>query len=110
LYELEAQAMRTLLIVVVLVASACVVRVAEPGVPVGAEIVTLAPPAEQLEVVGLAPSPNHLWIRGHWAWHGRWVWEPGFWEVMRPGHRWLEGHWVAHRHGWAWVPGRWVRL
>lgn len=95
---------------VLLGSSACVVRVAEPGFPPGAEVVAVAPPPEQLEVVAAAPSPNHLWIRGHWAWRGRWAWEPGSWELVRPGHRWVQGHWVAHRHGWVWVAGHWTRL
>ena len=93
----------------VLSTSACVVRAypAYPGVPVNAEIITEAPPAARMEVVGVAPSPNHLWINGHWAWRGRWVWEPGFWEVRRPGAVWIEGHWVRHRHGWVWIGGHW---
>jgi hypothetical protein len=103
--------MRPLLLALALVlaASACVVRVAEPFVPAGAEVVAVAPPAERLEVVTAGPSPAHLWVRGHWAWRGGWVWDPGFWELRRPGHRWVDGHWMMHRHGWAWVPGRWAR-
>jgi len=102
--------MRLPLLAVLLLSSACVVRVVEPVVPLGAEIVTVAPPGDQLEIVTVAPGPNHVWIKGHWAWRGRWVWEAGFWEVVRPGHRWVDGHWTAHRHGWAWVPGHWHRL
>jgi hypothetical protein len=75
----------------------CVVRVREPLQPA--------------EVVAVAPSPNHLGIRGYWARSGRaWVWVPGRWEVRRPGHDWVEGHWARRAHGWVWVPGHWRRL
>lgn len=99
----------SLVVAVLLLSSACVVRVVEPAIPVGAEVVAVAPPPEQVEIVGVAPGPNLIWIRGHWAWRGRWVWEPGFWERVRPGHRWVEGHWSAHRHGWVWIEGHWAR-
>jgi hypothetical protein len=94
---------------VMLSTSACVVR-AYPGVPANAEIVVAAPPPPQVEAVSVAPSANHVWIRGHWAWRGAWVWEPGYWELVRPGHVWVEGHWMRHRHGWVWVGGRWNRV
>jgi len=101
---------RTLLLALSLVTlstSACVVRAA---VPENAEIVVASPPPLRVEGVSVAPSPNHLWIRGHWAWRGAWVWEPGYWELGRPGHVWVEGHWLRHRHGWVWVGGRWNRV
>ena len=25
------------------------------------------------------PYPYAIWVRGHWAWRGRWVWMPGHW-------------------------------
>ncbi len=97
----------TLLAVCCFGASACVVRAREPVLE--GEVVMAAPPAEQVEVVTVAPSPNHVWIKGHWGWRGRWVWEPGYWEVIRPGHRWVDGHWRLHRGGYLWVPGHWAR-
>jgi hypothetical protein len=86
--------------------SACVVRVREPG---AYEYVQVAPPAPQVEVMGVAPGPNHFWVAGHWYWAGgRYAWRPGYWEARRPGHEWVMGHW-DHRpgHGHYWVEGRW---
>lgn len=98
-----------LVLVLALLGSACVVRVHEPAIPVGAEIVTVAPPPPQVEVVTVAPGPGQVWIRGHWAWRGAWVWVPGSWELVRPGHHWVDGHWRPHRHGWVWIEGHWAR-
>ena len=101
--------MRKLILVTLLSLSACVVR-ARPVEYTDAEIVTVAPPAERVEIITPAPSPNHVWIRGHWGWQGgRHIWVGGFWELRRPGQVWVDGHWVAHRHGWVWVGGRWAR-
>ena len=55
--------------------------------------------------LGRRRAATWIWL----AWRGRWVWEPGFWERVRPGHRWVEGHWAAHRHGWVWIEGHWAR-
>jgi hypothetical protein len=38
------------------------------------------PPPPQAEVVGVAPYPAAVWVRGHWGWrHGGYVWIPGHW-------------------------------
>jgi hypothetical protein len=87
-----------------LASSACVVRVAPPG---GEVSVQQAPPAEQVEIIGVAPSPNHFWVKGHWVWRGAWVWQPGRWELVRHGHVWTHGEWVRRGHHWVWVEGAW---
>src|SRR5262249_24409561 len=50
---------------------------------------TEAPPTIEREVIVFEkrPSPAHVWIHGHWAWHGRWVWVPGHWHEARAGFR-----------------------
>jgi WXXGXW repeat (2 copies) len=55
------------------------------------------------------PSPNHVWIGGHYRYEGRhYVWEPGHWEAgPRSGAVWVSGHWRHSRHGWYWVDGHW---
>jgi hypothetical protein len=58
--------------------------------------VTIAPPRPRVEVRPVAPSPDHMWIDGHWAWRGR-------------RHVWVGGHWMTPPStGYAWVPARWV--
>ena len=71
--------------------------------------VTAPPPPPQVEVVGVAPSPKHIWVAGYHRWDGRaYVWVPGHW-VVRPRGRaaWVPGHWVQHKRGWYWVAGHW---
>ena len=89
--------------------SGCVIRVRAPLEPAEV-VVNEAPPPERVEVVTVAPSPNHIWVRGYWSWSGRgWVWVPGRWEHRRAGHEWTPGHWQRRAHGWVWVPGHWRR-
>ena len=66
------------------------------------------PPAPQVEVIGVAPGPDYVWVGGAWAWHGRWVWAPGRWAIGPHPHAiWVGGHWIHRRHGWVWVRGYW---
>ncbi|WP_243360087.1 hypothetical protein [Fundidesulfovibrio terrae] len=90
--------------------SGCAVRVA-PAPPPAERIVIQAPPppAPREEViVETAPSPRHVWVPGHWVWHGEWIWEPGHWRVKpHPHAAWVPGHWERHGGGWVWISGYW---
>ena len=49
--------------------------------------ITVAPPAPQVEVVPMAPSPRHVWIPGHWQWRPpmhRHVWVPATLRFVPP--------------------------
>ncbi|MGI8966392.1 MAG: hypothetical protein ACR2H1_09955, partial [Limisphaerales bacterium] len=90
----------------------CVERrvvVREPAVVREEVVVTEEPPAPQVEVVGVAPSPNHVWIGGYWVRSGnRWTWRKGHWE-LRP-HRfatYVPGGWHRSHGGWVWRTGHW---
>jgi hypothetical protein len=88
----------------------CVVeeRPARPVVVRESYVVREAPPPPREEVIGVAPSPMHVWVPGYWAWHDRWVWVAGHWTV--PPHRgavWVPGHWEQRGRGWVWVSGHW---
>ena len=39
------------------------------------------PPPARVEVVGVAPYPGAVWIRGYWVrgYRHRWVWVRGYW-------------------------------
>ena len=75
----------------------------------GEVVVRTAPPPEREEVVAVAPSPQHFWVRGHWAWNGGgYNWVPGHWEIRRPTAVWQPGRWRESGGGWVWVEGRWV--
>jgi len=68
----------------------------------------IEPPPMREEAILPAPSPGYVWIQGHWAWNGRWVWAPGYWVLPPHPHAyWVPGHWRRHPGGWAWVPGYW---
>jgi hypothetical protein len=77
------------------VLAGCIVAPARPGYYSG-ELVTVAPPPAQEEVIGVAPAPGYFWIGGYWGWSGG-------------RHEWVRGHWEAPRAGYAWVPHRWER-
>jgi hypothetical protein len=83
---------------------ACVV-----GPPPGTVYASYAPPAAEIEVAGVAPGPDFVWIAGHHTWSGTaYVWSPGRYE-RRPhaNARWVGGAWVHHSRGWYWREGRW---
>src|SRR2546429_7564974 len=86
-----------------------VVRETVPVTPRGDVIVTTAPPSPRTEVIGVAPSARHVWVKGYWMRQGdRWVWIPGHWEVRpRATAVWVEGHWDKTSRGLEWTPGHW---
>jgi hypothetical protein len=67
------------------------------------------PPAQRVEVVGAAPGPGYVWVRGYYRWVGDgYAWVPGHWVVpVRGYHRWVPGYWAHDRRGWYRVEGHW---
>ncbi len=66
------------------------------------------PPADRVEVLGVAPSPSYVWVAGHWAWDTTWVWVPGHWaKLPQENAVWVSGHWRKSPRGWVWIEGRW---
>jgi hypothetical protein len=68
-------------------------------------VVHNAPPP-RVEVVGVRPHPEAVWVPGHWDRSGwAWVWRPGHWKqanlVYFPGHYEIRGH---HQ---VWIPATW---
>jgi hypothetical protein len=85
----------------------CVVARA-PGYYGGA--VVTAPPAPQVEVVGVVPVPGYVWFGGYWNWvGGRHVWVAGHWGPGRPGYHWVPHTWVHAGGGWRMSEGHWAR-
>jgi len=73
-------------------------------------VVTVAPPAPQVEVLGVAPVPGYIWFGGYWNWvGGQHVWVPGYWGPGRPGFHWVPHAWMPYRGGWRLAPGHWAR-
>jgi hypothetical protein len=77
--------------------------------PVDVQIET-APPPPQVEVIPVAPSPNHFWIGGYWGWRGgQHYWNPGRYELRRPGMTWQSPAWGRNGRYWRYSPGGWRR-
>jgi hypothetical protein len=99
----------TLGLLLAAVGSLAILTACLPPPPRGVVYVRAAPPGARVEVIGTAPGPDYIWIRGYHRWDGAaYVWAPGRWE-RRPHVRakWVEGRWVHHRNGWYWVDGHW---
>lgn len=77
--------------------------------PDNAVYVVRRPPPDRVEVIGVAPSPGYVWIRGYWNWNGGdYAWTSGRWAAPERGYRrWEPGQWRHGRRGWFWVEGRW---
>jgi hypothetical protein len=90
--------------------TACTIQSTPPAQ--GPEVVVdRDPPAEQVEAPPPAPSPQHVWIKGHWR-HDQarhdYVWVGGHWEGRpRPASQWVPGRWDRRHGGWVWIEGRW---
>ena len=104
----------TLLLVAPL--SACYVGVREPEHEVDLAAypepvyVPEAPPPPQSEViVGVAPTPEHVWVGGYWARHREgWAWVRGRWAARpRQDAVWVQGRWDHRPRGYVWVGGHW---
>lgn len=80
------------------------------GAPQAGEVIEVAPPAPQYEVVPAAPALGYVWIGGHWTWHlGRHLWIGGRWAVPPGGHHWVPHRWERGPRGWSSHPGHWQR-
>ena len=77
--------------------------------PPGVVYASVAPPAVEVEVAGVAPGPDMVWIRGYHTWNGTaYSWTKGRWEARpRAGAVWRDGEWVHHSRGWYWREGGW---
>jgi hypothetical protein len=96
------------LIIAALTLQGCVIT-ARPAY--AGAVVTVAPPAPQVEVVGVAPQAGFIWFPGYWGWDGsRHVWHAGYWGAGRAGYHWVPHRWVEGPHGgYHMVEGHWAR-
>jgi WXXGXW repeat (2 copies) len=72
--------------------------------------VSVAPPPLRAEVRPVAPSPNHVWVNGHWAWRGRaHVWVGGHYALPPgAGYHWVQARWVNEGGQWTFFEGHWA--
>jgi hypothetical protein len=100
--------LRNLLTAAAVAGLAACVPLAPPGaLYIGARF---GPPAPRVEVIGVAPGPGFVFLRGYYRWYdGAYLWVPGRWE--RPPYEramWVPGRWRQYpNQGWYWTDGRW---
>jgi hypothetical protein len=66
-------------------------------------------PAVAQEVQDERPSPQHVWVPGHWRWQeGAYVWVSAHWELPPVTNAaWVQPHWEAKGKGYVLVEGFW---
>lgn len=62
-----------------------------------AQVIVKVKPAPPATVVikPAVPSPDMVWIDGHWKWNKRlkqYEWGSGYWVKPRKGYMWIPGH------------------
>jgi hypothetical protein len=67
------------------------------------------PPAVSQEVPEPRPSPQHIWVAGHWRWQeGSYAWIAPHWELPPiPNATWVEPRWEKRGNGYVLVGGYW---
>jgi WXXGXW repeat (2 copies) len=86
----------------------CATHEVAVAAPVPEVVANSAPPPLQVEVVPVAPSVDHAWVRGHWHWNGAaWIWRAGHYEVRR-GFAWVAPTYVERGGSTVYVEGHWV--
>lgn len=87
------------MVVIMPVAAAAQVRVAEKPVP----------PREMMKIPP-KPGDNYVLLPGRWVWHRparMYAWLAPVWVEPPRGKVWIPGYWKEVRKGWLWVPGKW---
>jgi hypothetical protein len=72
-------------------------------------VIRVGPPRPLVEVRGVRPSPNHVWVAGYHRWDGNaYAWNAGRWEAPpRPHAVWVAPRYRHTRDGYVFVDGRW---
>src|ERR1019366_198606 len=80
-----------------------------PTLPDNAVIKEPLQSAASQEIIEERPSPQHVWIAGHWRWQeGRYAWIAGRWDLPpRANTVWIEPHWEKRGNGYVLVGGYW---
>ncbi len=66
-------------------------------------------PPSTPDVVGDQPTPQHVYVSGHWRWQdGAYVWDSGHWELPpAPGADWVGPRWEKRDSGYVLDEGYW---
>jgi hypothetical protein len=91
---------------------------APPAPPAPVPNAATVPPAAILQkppspggadAMSAQPSPNHVWIAGHWHWNGgQYTWVAGKWELPPIENAvWVAPHWDSNGNGYVLTEGFW---
>jgi hypothetical protein len=80
-----------------------------PSLPPAAIIKAPLAPSVSQEIIDERPSPQHVWIAGHWRWQdGNYVWIASHWELPpRANLAWVEPRWDQKANGYVLAGGYW---
>ena len=66
------------------------------------------PPSQDIGPIGLAPSPDTVWIPGVQVWQGRgYAWRPGYWAAAQANWLWNPAHYAWTPRGYIFIDGYW---
>ena len=101
--------MKHLLLVTTLLAPGIASAQVEVRLTVPSVRVRVAPPAARVEVPPPRPSPDRVWIEGHWARRGNeTVWMNGVWATPPdPSMVWEKESWNQRGRDWYYTEGHW---
>jgi hypothetical protein len=88
--------------------SACVAYIPTGPTPAYAYS-SVAPPADQVEVIPASPGAAYVWTPGFYVWGGSgYTWRGGRWVVPPHGYKtWNPGYWAQGPRGHWYTPGHW---
>jgi hypothetical protein len=71
--------------------------------------VATAPPPPPYEVIGVAPSPYHVWVPGYYSYNrGHYVYTKGFYRIPPRGKKYyVQGNWRNTSRGYKRDKGYW---
>lgn len=66
-------------------------------------------PPSTPDTVGDQPTPQHIYVSGHWRWQdGAYIWESGHWELPpAPSAQWFAPRWEKQDNGFVLAEGYW---
>lgn len=66
-------------------------------------IIARPPPVRVPEARTLPPTPDYVWVEGHYTWQNQqWVWVPAAWvQPPQPGAVWVVPRWDAATQSWT---------
>jgi hypothetical protein len=72
------------------------------------EYLPAPPPLADVEPVGVAPSPDRIWVPPCWYWYqGQYVRRSGYWVIAQADWVWVPSHYLWTPRGYVFCAGHW---